>query len=453
MAYTKIIPIRYDLQRCVNYTTNPDKTETDGLKAAIDYTLNGDKTAHQVYVSGFNCDPNTAASKMQRTRENWGKAAGRHVLGYHVIQSFLPGEVTPEQAHKIGCEFVRRALPDYEVTVSTHLDREHLHNHIVFNAVSFADGHRFRDDYRGYYQGIRAPSDRLCREHGLSIIDPDGKGKSYAERSAEKQGKPTMRSLVRADVDKALDSAISWPTFVISMQHMGYTVRYGPGVKYATVKHRTSQRSIRLKSLGAGYTEAALREKLAHKTAYKPLVVPTRKSYSCRRKVRYRGSFSFLPTYKITGFMALYYHYVCLFRRARKGNCGIRTHYLLREETIRFERYVEQAKFLWDNHIETDEDLNQFQAQTQSQMDRLTADRAVLYRLKAAAPPEEKEQYGQQISAITAELRPLRQSVRRCDAIREDALRLRQKMQQVREAEQQRREPQMNRKSERRFRQ
>lgn len=135
MGYTKIKAVKNHLARCLDYTSNPVKTERfseEDLGRLLDYTQNQDKTEHQLYVTGFNCDPANACDAMDATRRRWGKDREGHVLAYHLIQSFSPGEVTPEQAHNIGCEFARRYLAErYEVTVSTHLDKSHLHNHIV----------------------------------------------------------------------------------------------------------------------------------------------------------------------------------------------------------------------------------------------------------------------------------------------------------------------------------
>lgn len=180
MAYTKIKAVTNHLKRCLGYTANPEKTEAGAdVKRVLAYARDSDKTEHQLYVSGFNCSPADAYGRMQATKEHFKKLDSDNVQGYHVIQSFTPGEVTPQQAHEIGCEFVRRAFASrFEATVSTHLNTGALHNHIVFNSVSFVDGRMFRNDFRGYFQGIRAVSDQICREHGLSIIIPKRKGKA-----------------------------------------------------------------------------------------------------------------------------------------------------------------------------------------------------------------------------------------------------------------------------------
>ena len=441
MAYTKIKPIRVTLQKCIRYTLNPEKTETASpVQTVLNYTQNDDKTAQKVYVTGFHCTPETAYQTMEQTRNFWGKGGSGHVQGYHMIQSFSPGEVTPEQAHEIGCELVRRVLPQYEATVSTHLDREHLHNHIVFNSVSFRDGRMYRNNFQDYFQDIRGQSDALCKEYGLTIIQPQGEGKSYNERQAEKAGKPTIRTQVRADVDRALEKAVSWRTFVLGLQQMGYTVRYGPNIKYATVQHRSGKRAIRLKSLGEGYSEQELRARIEQKEAQPSsqkcaLVMP-----SCHHRYgRYKGRFPLRPKQKHTGFLALYYRYLYLFGKAkRSGHSAKRTQYLLRDDLAKFDRYVTQAKYLWDNHIETHEQLTQTKAWTESLLDTLYENRQILYG-KRKSKNVDQEKLQAEIHDMTQAMRICRKEIRICDAIEADAEHLRQ---QLTEAQQQEKEAQ-----------
>ena len=204
MAYTKILVIHNRLDKCVGYTQDPEKTS---LEAAIDYALDREKTEQTCFETAINCDRESVYADMMDTKRRWGKE-GRKRKGYHIIQSFAPGEVTPDQAHAVGVEFARRLLGDrYEAIVSTHLNKAHLHSHIVFNSISFVDGAMYRDQLKDYYGGdgvgIRGTSDAICREHGLSIIEPSeplGGPVSRAEWEAARQGKATVRDLIRRDV-------------------------------------------------------------------------------------------------------------------------------------------------------------------------------------------------------------------------------------------------------------
>ena len=337
MAYTKIIKVKSNLNLCLDYTSNPMKTErrsAEDLNKLLNYTQNNDKTEHQLYVSGFNCIPQNAYEIMIETKTRWRKPVkDGNILAYHIIQSFAPGEATPDQVHQIGCEFVQRFLADrFECTVSTHLDRGHLHNHIVVNSVSYVDGRMFRSDFNTYYKGIRKTSDELCRENRLSVIETDGKGKSYDEWLSGQTGKPTIRGMVRKDVEQAIAAADSFDGFITELQNMGYTVKYGPRVEHMAVRHKDAQRNIRIDRLDPRFSETALREyyRQLHRmptemqqeyrqenAPAKPKWQPTELQPTVRR-ARYLGK---LPRRypKVSGFMACYYHYCALLRKAYHG--------------------------------------------------------------------------------------------------------------------------------------
>ena len=177
MAYTKIFAIRRRLDDRVKYAIDGEKTELD---AGIAYAVNPEKTGQVRFVKILNCNDDNAFDAMRAVKRKFKKTGG--VLGYHIIQSFAPGEVTPEQAHEIGIEFARRMFRnDFQVVIGTHLDKAHPHNHIVVNSVSCSDGHKYHSSPESYFKEIRATSDELCRENGLSVIDPQGKGKHYGE--------------------------------------------------------------------------------------------------------------------------------------------------------------------------------------------------------------------------------------------------------------------------------
>ena len=443
MAYTKIKAVKNHLQRCLDYTSNPRKTESgQDLKNLLAYTQNSGKTEHQLYVTGFNCDPANACEIMQRTKKQWGKDGGNHVLAYHVIQSFKPGEVTPQQAHEIGCEFVRRAFGNrFEATVSTHLNTGALHNHIVFNSVSFTDGRMFRNDFRGYYKGIREISDTLCREKGLSVIEPKQKGRSYDEWQAKQKGEPTVRDKIRMDVDRALEKAVSWETFIMLLRHMDYTVKYGRNVKYATIRHKSGGRNIRLKSLGEGYDEESLRNLLARRARGEKVTMPGAAAQSDVRfiqpkrrirRMKCRGALPVLPKQKITGFMALYYRYVYLLRRTKQRRTTRRCFFLLYEDLRRFDQYCAQFRYIRENHIVSQADLTAAKEKAAAAVADLTAQRSQLYRKRSSAGKAGKEKAAEALTAeireLTIQLRACRKEAALCGAIEENAQRLREQL-------------------------
>ena len=211
MAYTKILVIHNRLDKCLDYARDKEKTALS-LAEAIDYALNRDKTERACFETGLNCDVEAAWQDMLSTKRRWGKVQ-RKRQGYHIIQSFAPGEVTPEEAHAVGVEFAQRLFGErYEAIVTTHLNKAHLHNHVVVNSVSMLDGTMYRDTFQEYYGGdgvgIRGTSDAICREHGLSVIEPDPDNPDRCRSRPEWAGKTTIRDTVRRDIDAALSLSL-----------------------------------------------------------------------------------------------------------------------------------------------------------------------------------------------------------------------------------------------------
>ncbi len=264
MAVTKIFAIRSQLQKSVQYAANEMKTTLDG---AIEYAVNPEKTEKRLFESVLNCKSvESAYEDMQATKRRFGKTDG--VLGYHFIQSFKPGEVPPEQAHQIGVEFAGRLFGDrFEAVIGTHLDKEHPHNHIIINSVSFKDGKKFRCNMQTYFKEVQRVSDELCREHGLSVITPKGRGKQYLEWKTEKEGKPTIRSQIRQDIDGMITQSFNFTTFLGLLKKNGYSVKYGD-VKHTAVKPPYSQRFIRLDRLGENYTDAAIEARIRSRQSW-----------------------------------------------------------------------------------------------------------------------------------------------------------------------------------------
>lgn len=451
MAITKILPVRGQLKGCLDYAANPQRTEylnTADRQRLMNYTQNGDKTEHQLYVSGFNCDPQNAYYLMQATKRRWGKPLDSGNVGYHIIQSFKPGEATPDQVHEIGCEFARRFLADrFECTVSTHLDKGHLHNHIVVNSVSFMDGRMFRNDFTTYYKGIRAVSDELCRENRLSVVETDGHGKSYGEWKHEKEGSPTLRGMVKTDVEMAMSTADSFSGFIAELQKMGYEVKYGPQVAHITVRHKDAKKNVRLDRLDAHYSEAALREyfeklrelppewrrEYKQQTSPKPPRWRPKAAYKpMQRRARYRGHVP-VKCGKITGFMACYYHYCALLRKSYRGKVSRRSYHLLREDFIKFNRYRQQCDLIWEQKITTVNELLAYKERLQTAYGDLTAQRKTLYRAKNILySPERLEQ----MQALTARIRALRREIGICAKIEADCESVTDKVVKVRQMEQ-----------------
>ena len=235
--------------------THPIKST---LKAAIDYICNPDKTDGKMLVSSFGCAAETADIEFEWTRRH-AIDKGTH-LGRHLIQAFEPGEVTPEEAHRIGMELAREVLGDkYEFVLTTHIDKDHVHNHLIFNAVSFTDHKHYHSNKRSYHE-IRRASDRLCKEHGLSVIVPGrDKGKSYIEHQAAQNG-TSYKAKLKAAIDRLIPVSSSLEDLLARLQREGYEIKRG---KYISARAPDQERFTRLKTLGADYTEEAVVSRIA----------------------------------------------------------------------------------------------------------------------------------------------------------------------------------------------
>ena len=235
--------------------THPIKST---LKAAIVYICNPAKTDGSLLISAYGCSAETADIEFAWTRQH-AIDKGEN-LGRHLIQAFAPGEVTPEEAHRIGLELAKEILGGkYEFVLTTHIDRGHIHNHVIWNAVSFADHKHYHSNKRSYYE-IRRTSDRLCKEHGLSVIVPgQEKGKSYVEHQAVKSG-TSYKAKMKAAIDRLLPACINLEDLLRRLQEEGYEIRRG---KYISCRASNQERFTRLKTLGVDYTEEALTARIA----------------------------------------------------------------------------------------------------------------------------------------------------------------------------------------------
>lgn len=435
MAYTKVFAVRKRLDHAVSYAVNPDKTALD---IAVDYALDPNKTELRLYESAVNCQSPAAAYKeMTATKERYDKADG--VLAYHFIQSFAPGETTPEQAHEIGVEFARRCFGDrFECVIGTHLDRNHLHNHVVVNSVSCMDGGKYRSTPASYFYKIRAESDRLCAEYGLSVIEPKGMGKHYAEWAAEQAGKLTSHSIVRADIDEVIRQSFTYQSFLDGMKKRGYIVRHGPNRKYITVQPPGAERPIRLteKSLGTNYSEDAIKERLAR--IRNGEAEPERVQSPPLKCYRYAGSLQPRKRKKLKGFIALYWHYLYLLGKVNRGKSTGRVNAVLRPEVLKLERYDRQFLYLYRNNINMAKGLEQRKQAVESEILLLAEQRKPLYGERKNAPDGAAAVISEQIDGITTRLKELRREKKMCTAIEETAPSIREKSVAVQDMEYQR---------------
>ena len=408
------------LERSVEYVTNKDKTvrprpdSASSLQEAVDYTRNREKTECDVFESAIGCTLETAFEDMLANKKRWNQIDG--VQGYHLVQSFAEGELTPELAHRIGLELAEKLLcGKYPAVIATHLNTRCLHNHIVWDSVAMDTGRKYRSNARSYYTEVRALSDRLCRQHGLSVINTDkaaGFSMNYGEWMAESRGQPTWRTVIRQDVDEAIASALTWRQFVRAMEQQGYELRMLR--KYPTLKPPGKERPVRFKTLGQRYTPEALQMRILYARRKLPAGGKT-KTESLRRYARLHTHGRTMRGLK--GLRALYYRYLyelgALPRKPKYQS------YAVRQDIRKLDRYVEQMRFLSLHGIDSRAQLEEYRKPLLDEIAALTKERHRLYR----SEPESLH-----IQQITSRLQVLRKENRLCGSIERHSLAIEQRM-------------------------
>lgn len=238
------------------------------MSKAIAYILNPEKTDEKLLVSSYGCASETAAREFEWTRKiavQKGMTPVR-IIARHVIQSFEIGEVTPELAHEIGKQFADEILEGkYEYVLTTHIDKDHVHNHLIFNAVDFVDYHAYKS-YKRIYYDMREVSDRLCKENGLSVIPPSqNKGMGYKEYTEAKRG-TSWKQKLKQTIDRLVITAKDYDDFLRLMQEAGYEIKTG---KYISFRAEGQERFTRSKTIGENYTEERIKERIAGRTPRK----------------------------------------------------------------------------------------------------------------------------------------------------------------------------------------
>ena len=424
MAYTSVIPVRR-LDRAVKYVMNKEKTTAVSLQDALDYAANRDKTEQSCFESSYACTLETAFADMRQTKERWHKSGG--VQGYHLVQSFAAGEVSPELAHQIAKELADRVLGGrYEYVIGTHLNTGHIHSHIVWNSVSRIDGKKYHSNSKSYVTQIRAVSDALCRKYKLSVIDTENSNhvaKPYAEWLAEKNNQPTWRTAIRQDVDDAIQQSLTWRQFLSAMDRKGYEVRMGR--KYPVLRPPGKERFVRFKTLGKRYTPEAIQTRILYPQSYHPYVEnpPTIQHGRLHSGKK--------PRRKLTGLRALYYRYLyelgALPRKPRRPS------YAVRQDAYKLDQRIRQMEFLSKHNIDTLAQLETHRQALQTEIGQLLTKRKQL--------PKTDDVQSQRESVNTA-LKQLRQEERLCRKIAEHSLEVQQHLTEARRdrAEQQQRE-------------
>ena len=433
MAITKIWSVKSRLDTSLNYISNPDKTsvkpDIDVREGVIKYIKNKDKTEQCKFVSAFGCSEDYAFSDMVATQMMFERNRRKNgVVAYHIVQSFKDFETTPEIAHKCGQELVKRLFEGkYECVLATHLDHAHIHNHIIINATSYFDGTKYKNNFKDYFIDIRGISDQICRENCLSVIDkPQRRGMHYGEWLALKQGRPTIRGTIRRDIDEIIKCSYTMEQFWQNLKKRGFIIhRKGPNIKYTSIIAPNAKRPMRLDNLGKGYSEAEILQRII---ATRNGIITAAPSEIPKKQYKFKGNLKNVKGKKLKGFIALYFHYLYLFKKIERKQTPQRVSFFMREEMIKFDRYQRQFKFLFSHDIETGEDLQKYQKAKETEVDDLITRRKTLYNERN---DENCDEVKEKAKEINAELNEIRKEIRLCKAIFKDSYKIAEKKRQA----------------------
>ena len=428
MAVTSIWPVKSNVGNVIRYTRNPEKTTTEyamdiaslhSIDNVIQYTANDIKTEQRKYVSCLNCSEDSAVQQFMMVKRLFGKTDGRQC--YHGYQSFDEGEVTAETAHEIGVKLAEELWGDrFQVVIATHLNTGHFHNHFVINSVSDVDGMKFYNSHEDYRK-MREVSDRLCRQYGLSVIQNNkGKSKSYSEWLAEKEGRLTKRDTIRRDIDTAIRASTTESGFVAVMTEMGYSFKTrtdtGKRLKYPALKPPDAKGWFRFHTLGEGYNLDEVIDRV-YKNKIKLYPFP---DLAKPRTIRHGKVKNYK---KHSSIYRLYLRYCYQLKIIKHRPTSVkRVSFLLREDVVKLDKYIQQTQILGKYHINTTDELENVKAQLNTKKEQLTLQREELrknLRRTSLTDSSQSQAVRDEIAQLTKQLREIRKEVHSIDDIKQ----------------------------------
>ena len=425
MAVSKLWPVTNNLNKVINYATNPEKTSKDvyteekyqALKDVLSYAKDEEKTEQEYYVEGINCNPSTARDQFISVKQAYGKEDG--IQAYHGYLSFKEQDISPGLAQKIGMEFAKEVWGNrFQVVVTTHLNTKHLHCHYVINSISFKDGKRLWGNERAWFK-FRLVADKICEKYGLYYNpSPNRSKQSSYYYNLEKAGMPTRYDLARKAIDEAIRHSTNLKAFDYALTQMGYVHSLSESRKYWTIIPKGYSKPIRLKNLGDDYTEEAIRKRLIENQRinispfenryYKPrqYTLPTRQDKIQKKSGIYR--------------LYLYYCYKLGYLPKYKKQNVSRLHYYLKEDLMKIDKISMETRLLARENISTIEQLFSYKNSIEKEIDSLVDIRESLRRnVRKNADETEISKIKDKISDSTKKIRELRKEITLCDGIAE----------------------------------
>ena len=418
MATTGFWPVRGRLKEVIDYANNPDKTTAkeyldEELYAAIRYVENDDKTDQTMFVSAINCSKHNAYNEIIAVKRRFGER-GKNIA-YHGYQSFAAGEVTPAEAHAIGMETARKMWgARYQVVVTTHLNTDNIHNHFVINSVSFVDGKKFRNGI-GDRLELRKISDAICAARNKSVIQSHKFYSNKKEYWIRNSGKLTHRDMLRRDVDEALSKCCTFKDMEYYLKCLGYRFERDFRYEHPSVIADGWKRAVRITSLGENYSREAMRQKLVANQRLPELYVLITPKWKRAPLLNFEYQ---LRQAQRKDTVQLLFEVIIELIKICTGNNVQETDNrplspMMRAEVQKLDKYIEEYKFLCDNHIESPKELLSFQENLSARISELEQERyALRLKLRRVKTPEEDVALKAQAKELTKQITPLRKELK-----------------------------------------
>ena len=413
MATTSLWHVNGRLTDLVAYVENPEQTERplremDDLWAAAGYIQRPEATEGGRYVTAVNCLAQTAVQQMIATKRQFGKDDG--IIAYHGYQSFRPGEITPDTCHEIGVALARQLWGDrFQVLVTTHLDKGHLHNHFCLNSVSFVDGKKYNYS-KSERRRMMELSDVLCKSYGLSVIEHPHKAPSRPVYLDEKDGKPTRYNVYRKDVEAALEGNCVPQNVERYLRQLGYQTDF-TGAHWK-IKLPQYQHYTRLDTLNPEWT----RENLKQRLAWNPLIVThgevTHSPYHTQESIR-----GYQPHGKPSRLKCLYLFWCYELGILPKHTDYKPTSPLLREDLRKLDQYIAQLNYLIANDIETMDELQTDISRMETSLQALSAQRQALYNQMRRATDERLDALREERDSVSEQIASVRKDLKMAETI------------------------------------
>ena len=432
MATTSLWKVVKRMDHVINYAKCKDKTKNiefknnyeiivDDLRNVIDYARNSNKTEKEYFVTGINCEPNSAYEEMQDTKKYYNKED--KILAFHAYQSFKEGEVSPELAHKIGVQLANEMWGDrFQVIVTTHLNTNHIHNHFVLNSVSYLDGKKYYSN-RANTGRLRHISDEICNEYGLSVLE-----EKICNKSKINFGNYYKKSLyndnytnnAKRDLDLAIRQAYSYDDFLYLMKRLDYEVTIR--ANKISIRKEPYKRNIRIeRRYGEAYSIENIKKRILEEQAVR---VPFIENVYNYRNVNYPFAKRHKRA-KTKGFIALYYHYCYLLKVFPNNVIQQKLPASIRADVSRMEELSNEAKFLYMNNIKTLDNLLNYRDETIYKINELLSQRERLWaKRKLSKDENESHKIAENISSLNDKIIKLRKKVEMCEDIKSRVLKI-----------------------------